>query len=63
MSLKNKNAKPANQIKEVEENKITTEQHLNNILFGLKKATMSWEEQDQVAASFNHIANLLLKKS
>jgi hypothetical protein len=60
MSIKNKNAKPANQIKKPQG--LTVDQHLNNILFGLKKSTMTWDEQESVKVSFNHIANLLLAK-
>lgn len=41
---------------------LTIEQHLNNILHGLKKSTMGWDEQEQVKRSFNYIANLLSPK-
>lgn len=42
-------------------NEPTLEQHLSNILYGLKKSTMNWDEQENVKASFNFIADLVLK--
>ncbi len=41
---------------------LTTEQHLNNILFAIQKATMTGKEHDEVKASFNHLVNILIPK-
>jgi hypothetical protein len=43
-------------------NELTIEQHLKNILFAIKKATMTGEEHEAVAGSYNHIIGLLTPK-
>jgi hypothetical protein len=35
-------------------------QHLNNILYGLKKSNLTWEEQEVVKASFDNIYTVLI---
>jgi hypothetical protein len=61
MSLKNKTAKPANEVKK---EGLTIEQHLNNILFALQHGslTISNAERNAVYSSYNHIHSLLTKK-
>lgn len=61
MSLKNKNAKSADKIK-LEQSQVTIEQHLNNLLFAIKNATMTGEQHQYILASFMHIKSLLIKE-
>ncbi len=38
---------------------LTTEQHLSNLKFAIKKAAMSFEEFETVQASFNYLVKVL----